>query len=458
MNWRMLCGVAASVAVMGCPAPSSTVDAGTGDGGQVQNDGGASGQRVDVTGEITTATTWSKGNTYVLKSLVYVNGATLTIEAGTTILGDSGSALIVTKSGKLVAEGTAAEPIVFSVNAPVGMRGVGNNNWGGVMLNGKAAINVVGGDNLAEGVVDDPKNRYGGGASPDDTHNCGTLKYVRIEFAGQPLSANNELNGLTLNACGSGTVIDYVQIHRGIDDGIEVFGGTVDIKHAVITGSDDDGLDWDQGWTGRAQFVVVQQYPGRGNHGIEADSNRNGQDLLPRSAPVLSNITLIGRAPDNSNPGEGTSRGMIFRVGTAGQVHNAIVTNFNDWAMYVDGASSAAQWNSGALVVKNSVFFHNPSAGFQNVSPPALADGGVADDLINENDALTAPSLGNRAVDPQLTDEANVTTPGFKPATGSVVLSGGVVPSGAFFDSSATFVGAIGPTDWTQGWTAYPEN
>ena len=116
---------------------------------------------------------------------------------------------------------TAAAPIVFTANFPEGMRGVGNNNWGGLLLNGKAAINVTGGDNKAEGLADEPRNRYGGGATPDDAHSCGKLRYVRVEFAGQPLSANDELNGLTLNACGTGTIVDYVQVHRGIDDGVE---------------------------------------------------------------------------------------------------------------------------------------------------------------------------------------------------------------------------------------------
>lgn len=448
--------VTCTLALAGCAPKSITVDAGTVDAGTV--DAGPVVERIEVTADVTAPTTWSKANTYILKTLVYVDGATLTIEAGTTILGDSGSALIVTKTGKLIAVGTASEPIVFSVNAPVGMRGIGTNNWGGVMMNGAAAINVVGGDNLAEGVVDSLKNRYGGGANPDNTHNCGTLKYVRIEFAGQPLSANNELNGLTLNACGSGTSIDYIQVHRGIDDGIEIFGGTVDVKHTVITGSDDDGLDWDQGWTGRAQFVVIQQLPGRGNHGIEADNNRTAQDLMPRSNPTLSNVTMVGRAPDNSNSGEGTSRGMIDRVGTAGKLHNAIVTNFSDWATFIDGASSKAQWDSGQLLVKNSVFFHNPTDGYQNVLPPGLSNGDAAPDMANEKDLLDTPSLGNRSVDPQLTDMLNTTAPNFAPRSGSPVLTGGVVPADAFFDTTATFIGAIGATDWTSGWTAYPEN
>lgn len=424
--------------------------------------GGGTAQQttlVDVTEPITTATTWTKDKKYVLKSIIHVDGAVLTIEPGTTIAGDRGSALIVTRTGQLIAEGTAAAPIVFTANFPEGMRGVGNNNWGGLLLNGKAALNVTGGDNKAEGLADEPRNRYGGGATPDDAHSCGKLRYVRVEFAGQPLSANDELNGLTLNACGTGTVVDYVQIHRGIDDGIELFGGSVNLKHLVITGSDDDGLDWDQGWTGKAQFLVVQQLPGRGNHGIEADSNRASQDALPRSSPTLFNVTLVGRAPDSSDPGEGRSRGVVLRVGTAGLINNAIVTNFNDWAMFVDGSNSQARWTDGSLTVKNSIFFKNPMAAFQNVKPSNLTDGGVVADNFDEEMALLAPSLSNRQVDPLLAQATVVTSPVFKPLMDSPALTnGGTPPNDGFFDVTATFVGAVGTTDWTTGWTAYPEH
>ncbi|MBE2254442.1 MAG: hypothetical protein IAE78_33245 [Myxococcus sp.] len=442
----------ASLALTACPAPTTTPPGNTGGGA-------ATTTLVAVTEPITTATTWTKDKAYVLKNIVYVDGAVLTIQPGTRVLGERGSALVVTRSGQLLAEGTAADPIVFTANYPEGMRGVGNNNWGGVLLNGRAAINVTGGDNKAEGLADEPRNRYGGGATPDDAHSCGRLRYVRIEFAGQPLSANDELNGLTLNACGSGTVIDYLQVHRGIDDGVEVFGGSVDLKHLVITGSDDDGLDWDQGWRGRAQFVVVQQLPGRGNHGIEADNNRASQDATPRSSPSLYNVTLVGRAPDSSDPGEGRSRGVVLRVGTAGLLNNLVVTNFNDWAMFVDGANSQARWRDGSLAVKNSLFFKNPAAAWQNVAPANLADGGAAVDDFDEAQALLAPSLGNRQADPLLPSATVVTAPVFKPLADSPALVGGATPpNDGFFDVSATFVGAVGTTDWTVGWTAYPEN
>lgn len=438
-----------------CP-PTMTPDGGTGGGSGGGGGGSQQMEIVNVTADIATSTTWTKDKLYVLKQLTYVQaGATLTIEAGTTIAGDSSSALIVSRDGKLVAEGTAAAPIVFTSSLPVGQRGSSQGDWGGIVLLGRARINTVGGENNAEGVADEARNKYGGS---DDAYDCGTLKYVRVEFAGRPLSANNELNGVTFYACGSATQVDYLQVHRGVDDGIEFFGGTVNVKHVVITGSDDDGLDWDRGWTGKAQFLIAAQIPGRGNHGIEADNDSNNADLTPRSAPTLYNVTLVGRNPDTA-ASEGPSRGVLLRVGTAGKLHNFIVTNFTDKGFMVDGAASATQWTQGALSISNSIFFENPASLIDYVSSPR-ADGGITDNLLNEVTELAAPSLANRFdVDPQLTAATNVTAPNFKPASGSPALTGGATPpNDGFFDVSATFVGAIGDTDWTSGWTAYPEN
>lgn len=437
-----------------CPAVQSGIDAGpTGGGG---GGGGAALTIVDVTADITADTTWSKKNVYVLKQLTYVASGTLTIEAGTTVLGDSASALIVSRGAKLVASGTATEPIVFTSSLPVGQRGGPQGDWGGLVFLGRAVINTMGGENNAEGLVDDPKNKYGG---TDDAYDCGTLKYVRVEFAGRPLSANNELNGITLNACGSATTIDYVQVHRGVDDGIELFGGTVNMKHLVITGSDDDGLDWDKGWTGKAQFVVTAQIPGRGNHGIEADNDATNPALTPRSAPTLFNVTLVGRNPDTA-ASEGPSRGLILRAGTAGKLSNMVVMNFTDKGFIVDGNPSKEQWTLGALAVSHSLFFQNPTMGVLDYMAPLKADGGVADNGFNEPTELAAPSLNNRFdIDPKLAAPTSVSAPSFKPLADSSVLMGGATPpNDGFFDSSATFIGAVGTTDWTAGWTAYPEN
>lgn len=414
-------------------------------GGAGGSGGGVDATEIDVTADITADTTWKTGKTYTLKQLTYVMSGTLTIEPGTTILGDRTSALVVTRDGRLNAVGTKEQPIVFSSSAPAGTRDT--ENWGGLVLNGRARINVTGGENNSEGVADEPRNKYGG---TDDTHECGVLKYVRVEFAGRPLTADNELNGITLNGCGSKTLLDFVQVHRGKDDGIELFGGTANLKHIVITGSDDDGLDWDQGWTGKAQFLVVQQLTGYGNYGIEADNNRTNHDLMPRSAPQLFNVTLVGRNPDTT-PSEGASRGMIFREGTAATLSNVIVMNFTSAGMIVDKTSTAAQWTSGALKVSSSIFWNNPSVGWQNFTL-------MPDNMFDEAMALAEAGLANRQVDPQLTAPTSA-TPNWKPQAGSPALTGGATPpNDGFFDTSATFVGAFGSDDWTAGWTSMINN
>ena len=451
--------MAALVLVAACSGASGN-DGGVGGGSATGGGsaggagGGTSGSEIAVSADIAGDTTWTANNTYRLKTLIYVNAGTLTIEPGTVIKGDLGSALVVAPTAKINASGTKEKPIVFTSSKAVGSRGKAEGDWGGVVLLGHAKINTTGGINNAEGLADEPRNKYGG---TDDTHNCGTVKYTRIEFAGAALSANNELNGLTLYACGSQTVIDYVQIHRGLDDAIEIFGGTVDIKHLVLTGMDDDGLDWDQGWTGRGQFIVVQQNTGYGNHGIEADSNRDGNDLLPRANPTLWNVTLIGRNPDTT-PSEGDSRGLMLRQGTAGKLTNFIVTNFTKEAMLVDHPATATQWASGALFVKNSIFFHNPTAGWSAAKGSTIPDAGV-DNQFDEATALALPALSNRDTDPMLTDALNITAPNFKPMAGSPALTGGATPSGdTFFDATASFVGAVGADDWTAGWTSYPKD
>ena len=453
--------MAMCVLVMACGSMSGT-DGGTGGGGGGTATGGGRGggstqkQVVNVTADITADTTWTKDNIYVLKQLTYVTAGTLTVQAGTEVQGDQSSALIVSRGAKLVAEGTASEPIVFTSSLPVGSRGTALGDWGGLVFLGRAHINDNGGEGNAEGLADDPKNKYGGGASPDDTYNCGTLKYVRVEFAGRALMQDNELNGITFNACGSGTTVDYVQVHRGIDDGIEIFGGTMDLKHAVLTHNDDDGLDWDKGWNGRAQFVVVQQAAGFGNHGFEASNNSANGNAMPRARPTIFNATLVGRKPDTAAT-EGKSRGIIFKEGTGALVSNTVVTNFTDLGVLVDGAATAAIWGTD-LKLQNSVFFENPGSLTNYTVDPK--DGGVAIDVLNEPTALAEASLNNRFdLDPKLTAATNTTTPNFKPQAGSPVLTGGATPpSGGFFDTSATFVGAIGADDWTAGWTAYPAN
>jgi hypothetical protein len=402
-------------------------------------------------GDIATSQTWTKDKIYVLEGYVFVTGGTLTIEAGTTIQGKNGSALAITKEARIEAVGTASEPIVFTSAAAAPQSG----DWGGVVVLGKAPINVTGGTNRIEGFATSYGARieYGG---TDATHDCGKLKYVRIEYGGFALATDNELNGLTLGGCGTNTLVDYVQSHLGLDDGIEIFGGTVNVRHLVITLADDDGLDWDYGWTGTAQFVIVQQRAGLGDKAIEADNNGNSNDASPRSAPQLWNVTLIG-GDGAANAPQG---GMHLRRGTAGKINNAIVAYFTRFAVDIDGVASTNQFNQGNLEINHTYFvkagnatavwpanFDVGSGGTQNDCP-------TVDTCLDEAVAIGGAATNHVDVDVMLVAPKSTTAPSWQPQAGSPVLSGcGTPPTG--FDTTATFCGAIGATDWTAGWTRY---
>ena len=455
-TWTLLMAAILALPLVACGGDDD------GDGGGGDDPGtpdGGGDDVVMVSADIEEDTTWTADRTYVLARHVFVRGGTLTIEAGTTVKGQNDTSLVVTTGGRLVARGSASEPVVFTSAQPEGGRATGD--WGGVVLLGLAPINVAGGTESIEGFAAGTQGTTFGGE--DAAHDCGALEYVRIEFAGFELSQDNELNGLTVAGCGADTVLDHIQVHLGQDDGIEFFGGTADLRHAVITQPDDDGLDWDMGWTGRVQYLIVQQNAVVGNYGFESDSNENNADATPRSHPVLWNVTLIG---SDAAPGEaGKEQGaMLLRRGTAAEVNNAVIAHFADFAVDVAGYASVLQAEAGDLGIASSYFHRNArdiDAGF-----PAGFD--VADGTENDCEApapgctgfdeqafFEAEELGNTWADPELTAPLDLASPDFAPAAGSPVLEGGATPPSGF-DSSATFIGAIGETDWTAGWTAYP--
>jgi hypothetical protein len=427
-------------------------DDGADDGGD--DDGGETvceGDVVDVTEDVTADETWTADNVYCLNTHIFVTDATLTIEPGTTILGGPDSSLVVTTTGLLDAPGTAEAPIVFTSGQPEGSRAAGD--WGGVVLLGLAPINVPGGENAVEGFdANTPGINYGG---DDDTHNCGTLTYVAIEFAGFELSPDNELNGLTLGGCGSDTFLDFIQVHLGADDGIEFFGGTASVTHAIVTQPDDDGLDWDFGWSGTAQFFIVQQNPDVGNHGIEADNNEDDPTIDPVSNPTIWNLTLIGSGVEPATAGK-TQGGMMLRRGTMGQINNAIVAFFADFAMDIDQPETATNLEAGDLAVLDSSIFENAGGEDFPAELDAIAEDEVDDEIDEGAFFLGDPSLVF-GEDPLLTDPLNLDAPSFFPLDKSPVLGTGATPP-APFDDTATYLGAIGDVDWTEGWTAYPPN
>jgi hypothetical protein len=433
---------------------AQTGNAGTAGAPASAGTGGAGGSpavgEIHVSGELTADATWAAGTTVILDDLTYVtNGTTLTIEPGTTIRGGGvGSALIVTRGSRLVAEGTAVAPIVFTSDVPVGSRAPGD--WGGVALLGAASVNVEGPQLEGIEALGD-RGTYGGS---DDAHDCGSLEYVRIEFAGYEFSTDNELNGLTLAGCGTGTTINHVQVHRGSDDGIEIFGGKVNIDHIVLSNIQDDSLDWDFGWTGTAQFLVIRHDAASSDAGFEADNGNPSTEATPRSEPTMYNVTLVGGAGS-------TSPGMVLRRGTWGAIHNAIVTGFPVSGVDIRDAFSVAGTavTPPRLLVGSSIFFDNGTAGTEHGD----ADGTGADDddaSFDEDAFLRSAALANRFdADPRLPDATNVTAPNLVPPADSPAATGAATPP-AGFDDSAAYVGAFEPggSDWSEGWASFPQN
>ena len=271
-----------------------------------------------VAASIAEPTTWQAGRTYRLDGLVFVeSGTRLVIEPGVTVVGGPGAALIVTRHATIQARGTSTEPIVFTSAKPEGERASGD--WGGVVLLGNAPINR--GQASVEGIARGDRRATFGGDDPASS--CGVLEYVRIEFAGYPFGADNELNGLTLGGCGRGTHVRYVQVHRGTDDGIEILGGTVDLKYVFVSHAGDDSFDWDMGWTGRSQFVVIQQHPDMGDSGLEGNNWRDRPSAPPISKPRIYNVTMVGsRNPDRAQ------RAIVVRHGSGGDFRNFVITGF----------------------------------------------------------------------------------------------------------------------------------
>ncbi len=409
-------------------------------GDDTMDTGNDSGSPVDgeVRGPIEEDTVWSED--MIIDGIVTVkDGAVLTVEPGVVVRGKNGSALVIAQGSRLEAVGTAEDPIVFTSSQAEGSRARGD--WGGIVLLGEASTNLMGGIGIAEGLEDQPN--YGGGGSPDDAGSCGSLSYVRVEYAGYELTTDNELNGVTFYACGSGTAVDHLQVHMGEDDGIEMFGGAWSGSHILITGAGDDSVDIDQGWSGQLQYVVIQQDPGTGNFAFEISNQEANRDAEPRTAPRLANVTAIGGSGSKSG-------GLKLKEGTAGEFYNTIVTGFNNAAVELTEEQTEAQADAAAIVIKNSLFFENnrSGGGLYVVSEGSSFDlQGFVEDPENGNLLDTDPMIMSTAW-----GSLNAA-----PAPDSPVHNGVTPPAG--FEAAA-YIGAIesSDADWTQGWTSYATN
>lgn len=239
----------------------------------------------EITGDLTVSKTYAYGN-YTLKGFAKVaSGVTITFEAGSTITADKADgedAFVILNGGKLIAVGTATEPIVFTEKSKVA------GSWGGIIMYGNAPIvNSATAAAPQTATSEDGLNLTYGGA--DAAHNGGTLKYVRVEYAGQVITQNNkEQNGFSFYSVGSGTILENLVSYKGNDDGFEFYGGTVSMKNAISYGNSDDAFDWQDGWRGQENTNWYAYQEGAANYGMEIEAKRVNNSFWPK----VTNITL----------------------------------------------------------------------------------------------------------------------------------------------------------------------
>jgi hypothetical protein len=412
---------------------------------------------VEVTGNIESNTTWENTKAYYIRGVVYVkSNAVLTIQPGTIIFGQTGSqppsVLVVTRTGRINASGTKSRPIIFTsrtITDAVGTRRRGD--WGGVLLLGAAQGNVPAAQSFVEGLPPGPDNEWGG---TDDAHNCGTLRYVRSEYAGVQLAPNNETNGIVWAGCGTGTTAEYLQAHYGNDDAFEWFGGTARAKYLVATYAEDDNLDYQLGWRGSVQFAIVLQNPtDRGNRGVEGDNSEFDNAATPFSDPTLFNITMVGSGVAGSSEADG--RGFYLRRGSRSIANNVVIANWGGPALFFDGTATQAQVDSGEIAMDGVVMWNNNRA----ASPPGAntIEGQVAPSEVTFAQGTRGQGRQIIVADPMMRRPLEYSDPDFRPMTGSPIFRPGWIqpPDNGFFDQSANFAGAFGEVDWTEEWTNF---
>ncbi len=447
--------------------------------------GNTTGQTITLSGRINADTVLRKQNNYILKGLVYMVGnKTMTIEAGTVIKGSfSGSdvaALIITRGSKIVAQGSATDPIVFTSASQNPQSG----DWGGIIILGKAAINTsfngTAGLFQVEGGVDNANGDGLGGSgdavapAPVNNDNSGVLSYVRIEYAGYAFQPDKEINSLTLAGVGSGTTIDHVQVTYAKDDAYEFFGGTVNAKYLIAWKTQDDDFDTDNGYSGKVQYGLVIRDSViadiSNSEAFESDNNAAGTSVTPKTSAVFSNITAIGPKATLNNAGSTLFRGGAHVRRNSGiSIFNSIIMG---WPRGIEVDASTG--TSTALNIEDSTvrFRNNTLAG----NTVATRFSGTAGATINSDAAFTSwftntfynNDIITNSVDAKLIQPFNYTAPDPTPFAGSngnqKILTGAGFTDAkftgdTFFDKTVTFRGAIAPAgveaSWWKGWTRF---
>jgi len=425
-------------------------------------------------GRITANRTLSAQYTYKLRGLVYVsNGAILTIEPGTKIVGETGKAggLIITRGCKIIADGTVDKPIVFTSEATTPQRG----DWAGLVILGQAptnsSFNGVQGVGAVEGGVNnsDGLGLYGTPANQQQVpiDNSGILRYVRIEYAGYAFLPDNEINGLTLGGVGSGTLIDNVQVSYANDDSFEWFGGTVTCKHLISYRTLDDDFDTDNGYAGKVQFGISLRDSSVADisksEAFESDNDANGSSLTPQTAAVFSNMTVMGPKATLANTGNSLfSWGVQIRRNSALSLFNSIIMGYPN-GLFIDASKGTPTDDNipNSLFVQNTIIAGCPSPVIfsrgSNGTPPVHGSWTQTDIISWFNTAAYGNSSLTNCSDVMLTAPFNYTAPDFNPAAGSPAASGASFTNSklaGFQQVAYKGACAVGDT-WWKTWTKY---
>jgi len=416
---------------------------------------------VVLQGRITQNMTLTADKQYLLRGFVIVeDGATLTIEPGTIIYGEKETkgSLIIKRGGKIYANGTKERPIVFTSAQPKGQRAAGD--WGGVIILGRAPINVPGGTAVIEGGLGD--DGIYGGDNPDDS--SGVFRYVRIEFPGIPYAPDNEINGLTLGGVGRKTLIEYVQVSYSGDDSFEWFGGNVNARYLIAYKGLDDDFDIDFGYSGKVQFALGIRDPNiadiSGSNGFESDNDGSGSTNTPRTSAIFSNVTFIGPVPDTTFTGYNPNfkRGAHLRRSTRLSFYNSIIAGW-PVGILLDGSNVVNDARNDTLQIKNVIIAGVKSANTVTTNVSGFDAKSWFLSASNNNSIL--PTVG----DLKLIDPFNLSNPNPIPYSDSPVLNRADFTNPRLRDPffvPVNWVGAFGPNQserWDLGWTNYdPQN
>ena len=438
------------------------------------NGGGSTNENTILEGRISSNRTLKADFTYKLRGLVYVtNGAILTIEPGTKIVGETGrtGGLIITRSCKIIADGTASKPIVFTSEAATPQRG----DWAGVVILGNAptngSFNGVAGVGEIEGGINnsDGLGLYGTPATQaqNPADNSGILRFVRIEYAGYAFLPDKEINGLTFGGVGNQTIVDNVQVSYANDDSFEWFGGTVNCKHLISFRTLDDDFDTDNGYNGKVQFGIALRDSSVADisksESFESDNDAAGSSLLPQTSVVFSNMTVMGPRATLANTGNGLFlAGAQIRRNSSMSLFNSVIMGY-PIGLFIDATKGIPTDNNipGSLFVQNTIIAGCPTPILYslgtNPNVPLIANT-TATITAWFNSATYGNSILTNNTDAGLIAPFNYSSPDFNPSAGSAAASGAnfTNPKVANGFTAVSYKGACSPGDtWWKEWTKF---